>query len=272
MGDVTDFFTGCEITNVRIIEDKELNKPKGFGYAEFASLEGLKQALSLNGTQFQGRNIRISVADPRKTRLLSAHRSLLSLTIFLQLKTMIETALMQKSLATGAEKAPCPIYRAEETAGYLTEEDSDPTSVENAENAEIFSQREMEKFATSEIGSEKALFHLFLNRSEAHEMEVVHEQMTVQRQRVLEIADLLQLHGVKEDHKARKTMVRDHHDVSSRNDLLLIVLPRPLNRIISGAQRCGPMHQLTDLLSHLATVVRLLHLHPPLHFQREDLN
>ena len=67
VGDVTDFFTGCEITNVRIIEDKELNKPKGFGYAEFASLEGLKQALTLNGTQFQGRNIRISVADPRKS-------------------------------------------------------------------------------------------------------------------------------------------------------------------------------------------------------------
>ena len=41
-------------------------KPKGFGYAEFATLNGLKQALTLNGTQFQGRNIRISVADPRK--------------------------------------------------------------------------------------------------------------------------------------------------------------------------------------------------------------
>jgi RNA recognition motif-containing protein len=66
VGDVTDFFTGCECTNVRIIEDKMEMKPKGFGYAEFASLNGLKQALTLNGTQFQGRNIRISVADPRK--------------------------------------------------------------------------------------------------------------------------------------------------------------------------------------------------------------
>ena len=65
-GDVTDFFTGCECINVRIIEDKVENKPKGFGYAEFGTLEGLKQALTLNGSQFQGRNIRISVADPRK--------------------------------------------------------------------------------------------------------------------------------------------------------------------------------------------------------------
>ena len=66
VGDVTDFFTGCECTNVRIIEDKMEMKPKGFGYAEFATLNGLKQALTLNGSQFQGRNIRISVADPRK--------------------------------------------------------------------------------------------------------------------------------------------------------------------------------------------------------------
>lgn len=68
VGDVTDFFTGCEVINVRIIEDKLEMKPKGFGYAEFASLEGLKSALTLNGSQFQGRNIRISVADPPKDR------------------------------------------------------------------------------------------------------------------------------------------------------------------------------------------------------------
>jgi translation initiation factor 4B len=65
VGDVTDFFTGCECINVRIIEDKMEMKPKGFGYAEFQTLEGLKSALTLNQTQFQGRNIRISVADPR---------------------------------------------------------------------------------------------------------------------------------------------------------------------------------------------------------------
>ena len=65
VGDVTDFFDGCECTSVRIIEAKMERKPKGFGYAEFASLDGLQKALTLNGGQFQGRNIRISVADPR---------------------------------------------------------------------------------------------------------------------------------------------------------------------------------------------------------------
>ncbi|KAF2276371.1 RNA-binding domain-containing protein [Westerdykella ornata] len=67
-GDVTDFFTGCEVTSVRIVEDKLERKPKGFGYVEFASLDGLKKALALSGTQFQGRNIRISVAEPPKDR------------------------------------------------------------------------------------------------------------------------------------------------------------------------------------------------------------
>ena len=64
-GDVNDFFAGCEVTNVRIVEDKMDRKPKGFGYVEFGSVDGLKKALDLSGTQFQGRNIRVSVAEPR---------------------------------------------------------------------------------------------------------------------------------------------------------------------------------------------------------------
>lgn len=66
-GDITDFFSGCEVTSVRIVEDKLERKPKGFGYAEFATLDGLKKALDANNTQFQGRSIRVSVAEPRKS-------------------------------------------------------------------------------------------------------------------------------------------------------------------------------------------------------------
>jgi translation initiation factor 4B len=61
--DVGDFFG-----NVRIVEDKMDRKPKGFGYVEFGSVDGLKKALALSGTQFQGRNIRVSVAEPRTYR------------------------------------------------------------------------------------------------------------------------------------------------------------------------------------------------------------
>jgi len=63
--DVSEFFQDCEVTNVRIVEDKMDRKPKGFGYVEFASLEGLKKALSYSGSSLGGRNIRVSVADPR---------------------------------------------------------------------------------------------------------------------------------------------------------------------------------------------------------------
>lgn len=65
-GDIQDFFADCSVTNVRIVEDRIEKKPKGFGYVEFATLDGLKKALDQGGSQFQGRNIRVSVAEPRK--------------------------------------------------------------------------------------------------------------------------------------------------------------------------------------------------------------
>lgn len=72
-GDIQAFFSGCSVTNVRIVEDKLERKPKGFGYAEFATLDGLKKALEYNNSQFQGRNIRVSVAEPRKFDLNSSY-------------------------------------------------------------------------------------------------------------------------------------------------------------------------------------------------------
>lgn len=64
--DIEDFFgEASKVTSVRLVEDKIDRKPKGFGYVEFETLDGLKNALNLNGTSFQGRSIKISVADPR---------------------------------------------------------------------------------------------------------------------------------------------------------------------------------------------------------------
>jgi RNA recognition motif. (a.k.a. RRM, RBD, or RNP domain) len=65
-GEVSDFFKDCQVTKVRIVEGKVDRKPKGFGYVEFATLDGLKQALAYAGSNLAGRKIRISVADPRK--------------------------------------------------------------------------------------------------------------------------------------------------------------------------------------------------------------
>ncbi|KAB5570574.1 hypothetical protein GE09DRAFT_1218002 [Coniochaeta sp. 2T2.1] len=65
---VTEFFEGCNIVSVRIIEDREQQRPKGFAYAEFGDREGLVKALTLDGQSFQGRSIRVKVADPPKER------------------------------------------------------------------------------------------------------------------------------------------------------------------------------------------------------------
>ena len=40
-------------------------RPKGFGYVEFSSADGLTKALALDSESFQGRMIKIKVADPR---------------------------------------------------------------------------------------------------------------------------------------------------------------------------------------------------------------
>lgn len=72
--DISELFAGCGVTNVRIVEDKMTKAPKGFGYVEFETVDGLQKALDLSGTSLQGRTIRTSVAEPRKSNpTLSAY-------------------------------------------------------------------------------------------------------------------------------------------------------------------------------------------------------
>ncbi|EKM57901.1 uncharacterized protein PHACADRAFT_251826 [Phanerochaete carnosa HHB-10118-sp] len=65
--DLEEFFAGHQTKSVKIIKDRE-DKPKGFGYVEFADLDGLKAALDMFGTSLAGRSVRISVAEPPKER------------------------------------------------------------------------------------------------------------------------------------------------------------------------------------------------------------
>ncbi len=71
--DIETFFSNCKVTNVRIVEDKIDYKPKGFGYVEFATLDGLKTALTYSETNFQGRSVKISIAEPRVFTLSPLH-------------------------------------------------------------------------------------------------------------------------------------------------------------------------------------------------------
>ncbi|TFK47761.1 hypothetical protein OE88DRAFT_1635814, partial [Heliocybe sulcata] len=65
--ELADFFGGSKVKSAKIIKDRE-EKPKGFGYVEFVDLDTLKDALDKSGSNFAGRTIRVSVAEPPKER------------------------------------------------------------------------------------------------------------------------------------------------------------------------------------------------------------
>lgn len=65
--DLGQFFAPESLKSVKVIRDRD-DKPKGFGYVEFETLDGLKNALSKSGTQLNSRTVRVSVAEPPKER------------------------------------------------------------------------------------------------------------------------------------------------------------------------------------------------------------
>ncbi|EPQ54384.1 hypothetical protein GLOTRDRAFT_44499, partial [Gloeophyllum trabeum ATCC 11539] len=65
--ELEEFFGGSKVKSAKIIKDRE-DKPKGFGYVEFVDLDSLKEALDKSGSNFAGRTIRVSVAEPPKER------------------------------------------------------------------------------------------------------------------------------------------------------------------------------------------------------------
>lgn len=51
--------------SAQIVTDRASGQSKGFGFVEFANDDEAKAALSLNGTEFGGRNLTVSEARPR---------------------------------------------------------------------------------------------------------------------------------------------------------------------------------------------------------------
>ena len=55
-----------ETTSVNMITDRDSGRPKGFGFVEMTSDEEGQAAIDgLNGTDFDGRTIKVNVARPR---------------------------------------------------------------------------------------------------------------------------------------------------------------------------------------------------------------
>jgi cold-inducible RNA-binding protein len=53
------------LQSARIITDRDSGQSKGFGFVEFSDDAEAKAALSLNGTEFSGRNLTVNEARPR---------------------------------------------------------------------------------------------------------------------------------------------------------------------------------------------------------------
>jgi len=54
-----------EVTSVKIINDRETGRSKGFGFVEMESEKAIEE---LDGQEFQGRRLRVNEARPRAPR------------------------------------------------------------------------------------------------------------------------------------------------------------------------------------------------------------
>ncbi len=58
-----------EVTSVKIINDRETGRSKGFGFVEMTDDEAAKKAIAdLNGSEVAGRNIVVNQAEDKKPR------------------------------------------------------------------------------------------------------------------------------------------------------------------------------------------------------------
>uniref|UniRef100_A0A183BLZ0 RRM domain-containing protein n=1 Tax=Globodera pallida TaxID=36090 RepID=A0A183BLZ0_GLOPA len=62
--DIGNMFSSCGVvTNVRIVYDRETNRPKGFGFCEFQDQQSAQNAVTnLNGAELHGRPLRVNMA------------------------------------------------------------------------------------------------------------------------------------------------------------------------------------------------------------------
>ena len=57
-----------EVTSVKLIEDRETGRPRGFGFVEMEEAGALDAIEALDGKDFGGRNLKVNEAKPRVER------------------------------------------------------------------------------------------------------------------------------------------------------------------------------------------------------------
>ena len=65
-----ELFSGSGTVNsVNVIQDRETNRSKGFGFVEMSSSDEANAAVeNLNGSDLDGRSIKVNLAKPREDR------------------------------------------------------------------------------------------------------------------------------------------------------------------------------------------------------------
>ena len=57
-----------EVISVKLINDRETGRPRGFGFVEMEDQGALEAIESLDGSDFGGRNLKVNEARPRTER------------------------------------------------------------------------------------------------------------------------------------------------------------------------------------------------------------
>ena len=62
------FATYGEVVSVRLVEDRETGRPRGFGFVEMEDAGADKAIEALDGSDFGGRTLKVNEARPRQPR------------------------------------------------------------------------------------------------------------------------------------------------------------------------------------------------------------
>lgn len=65
---ISAFSAYGEITEAKIIKDRESGRSKGFGFVTFINPDQAKEALDMNGKELHGRTIRVNFARKQTQR------------------------------------------------------------------------------------------------------------------------------------------------------------------------------------------------------------
>ncbi len=74
--DLNELFSSFgEVVSAKVIMDRDTGRPRGFAFVEMSQAEDAQKAIeSLDGQEFQGRNIKVNLAKPREERPRNSSR------------------------------------------------------------------------------------------------------------------------------------------------------------------------------------------------------